>query len=207
MLKSKIVEPIYTIIKISCLNFYPDNTKISIHNNVIKSRLPTSYQGIIRWGYGEDRTDIKYIEQSILFGLKILENMKIDYKQLVFSLYSGINKLTLCYVDDNKYKLLLQNLEQKVKSLFETGKLDNCKLSIHKGDYNYNTIVDLWSKNEIKFINDNFKIINSLYKLDKTINFNTKREIREHYVVIIKQIMNLKNENFKMKCLSNVNFY
>ena len=57
----KVLEPFYAVVKIALLNYYPDNTKISINNNEITFRLPTMYQGILRWSYGEDRSDIQYI--------------------------------------------------------------------------------------------------------------------------------------------------
>ena len=112
----KILEPFYTVIKIALLNFYPDNTKISVSKNEIIFRLPTLYQGILRWSYGEDRSEIKYIEKSILFALKIINSLQLNVTKLLFYLYSGINKLTLCYIDDIKYKNKLQKLEKLVRN-------------------------------------------------------------------------------------------
>ena len=88
-MNDKILEPFLSFIKIAILNFKPDNTKISISNHDIFYRLPSMYQGILRWSYGETRKELDYIEISILFALKIIDKRKLYKKvnQLLFYVY------------------------------------------------------------------------------------------------------------------------
>ena len=53
-------------------------SKDVIINNEIIFRLPTIYQGILRWGYGETRLDIDYVEESILFALRMIQTRNND---------------------------------------------------------------------------------------------------------------------------------
>ena len=211
MIKEKVLEPFYTIIKIALLNFYPDNTKIAINNNEINTRLPSMYQGILRWSYGEDRSDLKYIEKSILFALKIIDKFNIkNINSLLFYLYSGLNKLTLCYIEDDKYKKKLQQLEMIIKDMYEVNKFEvsNSNYIQRINDFDYNKVINFWKKKEIDYINHNFLCIEKLYKLDKEINLENKKDLREYYITIIKKILNIKNELFIKDYLGNSdNFY
>ena len=63
------IEPIYSLVKLALLSFFPDNTKLSISNNYIYIREPGMYQGLIRWGYGENRYDIlslKSVKRAVI---------------------------------------------------------------------------------------------------------------------------------------------
>ena len=85
-MNENILEPFLSFIKIAILNFKPDNTKISINNHNIDYRLPSMYQGILRWSYGETRKDLDFIEISILFALKIIDKRKL-YKNVTNFLF------------------------------------------------------------------------------------------------------------------------
>lgn len=185
----KVLEPFYTVVKIALLNYYPDNTKISINNNEITFRLPTMYQGILRWSYGEDRSDIQYIVKSIKIALIIIQNSQLNLDKLLYYLFTGINKLTLCYVEDKKYKKKLQNLEKLIKSLFNKRKI------IINTDYN-KKLDNFYQKDLLLFLNNNFKIIEDLYKLNKNINIHNKEKLRKYYISIINKIILIKNKEY-----------
>ncbi len=201
----KVVEPFITFIKIALLNFNPDNTKISIANHTIIFRLPTMYQGILRWSYGETRKDIDFIETSILFALKIIEKRKLYKKvnQLLFYVYCGINKLTLCYIDDTKYKAKLQRLETIIKKVYESNQFEIPKMILkQKINFNYTQLEKYWETVELIHINDIFKCINKLYKI-QSVTPTQKQTIREQYIEIINNILEIKNTGFVNKYLKN----
>ena len=161
-MNDKIIEPFLAFIKIAILNFNSDNTKISINSHDIHYRPPTMYQGLLRWGYGETRKDLDYIEIAILFALKIIDKRKMYKKvnQLLFYVYCGINKLTLCYIDDIKYKSKLQRLEKIVKKAFENNKLEIPKIMLQqKIKFNYSNLEDFWESIELVHINQICKCI------------------------------------------------
>ena len=196
----KLLEPFYTIIKIALLNFYPDNTKITISNNKILLRLPSVYQGILRWGYGETRSDLHYIEHSILNALQTINNKKINniINNLIYYLYCGINKLTLCYVDDLKYKKKLQSLEKIVKTIYENNHVLIEKKS--NKNFNYKQLENFWNLSELKFIDTLFLNIAQLYKIE-SIPLHMKEKLRDNFIVIIKNTINHKNSLFLDKYL------
>lgn len=197
----KLLEPFYTIIKIALLNFYPDNTKISISNNKILVRLPSVYQGILRWGYGETRSDLNYIEHSILYGLETIITKQLNnvVNNLIFYLYCGINKLTLCYVDDLKYKKKLQSLEKIVKTIYEKNNT-NLKESKLNEKFNYKQLENFWNFSELKLIDTLFLNIGQLYKIE-SIPLQMKEKLRDNFIVIVKDIINHKNSLFLDKYL------
>ena len=204
-MNDKILEPLLSFIKIAILNFKPDNTKISINNHDIHYRLPSMYQGILRWGYGETRKDLEFIEISILFALKIIDKRKLYKKvnQLLFYVYCGINKLTMCYVEDNKYKTKLQRLEKIIKRAFESNILEipNTLLQ-QKINFNYSRFENYWETIELIHINGIFKCIAELYKI-QSLSIVQKYSLRENYIDIIKNTLSIKNENFVNKYLKN----
>ena len=167
-MNEKILEPFLTFVKIAILNFNQDNTKISISNHDIDYRPPTMYQGLLRWGYGETRKDLDYIEISILFALKIIDKRKLYKKvnQLLFYVYCGVNKLTLCYIEDKKYKIKLQRLEKIIKKAYEQNKLEIPKVILQqKINFNYSNLENFWDNIELVHINLLFKCISELYKI------------------------------------------
>lgn len=204
-MNDKILEPFLSFIKIAILNFKPDNTKISINNHDIHYRLPSMYQGILRWGYGETRKDLEFIEISILFALKIIDKRKLYKKvnQLLFYVYCGINKLTMCYVEDIKYKTKLQRLEKIIKRAFESNILEipNTLLQ-QKINFNYSRFEDYWESIELTHINGIFKCIAELYKI-QSLSIVQKYSLRENYIDIIENTLSIKNEIFVNKYLKN----
>ena len=176
------------------LSFYPDNTKISISDYTIIFRNPTIYQGIIRWGYGESRTEIFNLIQSIKIGLLFINNMSIDLTVLIFNLFNGINKLKLCYILDKSLKVQLEQLEKIVQHLYESGEYvytDKEPLAKFK---------NLWSQKELSHINSIFIQINELFVLS-TISLQEKINLREHLLSYLHNFMNSKNNSFKQKYL------
>jgi len=204
-MNDKIIEPFLAFIKIAILNFNSDNTKISINSHDIHYRPPTMYQGLLRWGYGETRKDLDYIEIAILFALKIIDKRKMYKKvnQLLFYVYCGINKLTLCYIDDIKYKSKLQRLEKIVKKAFENNELEIPKIMLQqKIKFNYSNLEDFWESIELVHIDEIFKCICELYKI-QSLSITQKYSIREQYIQIIMNTLSFKNKQFINKYLNN----
>ena len=122
-------------------------------------------------------------------------------KNLLCYLYCGINKLTLCYIEDLNYKSKLQNLENYVKQMYTLQKYDdndnkkNIASSFFSVCSNKIKTEKFWSLCELKYMNTLFMNINQLYKI-QSIPLLLKEELRENFIVIIKKTLNLKNQQF-----------
>ena len=118
------LNPIYSLIKLSLLSFYPDNTKLSISDNLIYIRSLSIYQGILRWKNGENRFDILSICKIILESIKILNSNYnfSNFESILYYACCGINKLILCYVEETEIKTKLQLIEKKLNEFYNKKK-------------------------------------------------------------------------------------
>ena len=183
------LNPIYSLIKLALLSYYPDNTKLSISDNSIYIRTPSMVQGLLRWSNGENRYDILSLYKIILEAIKIL-NDTFNFNNYDFLLYyvcCGINKLILCYVEDKKIKLQLQDLEKKLNKFYNNKKIE-LNINIYKKSYN-------WEKVDIEFINSNFKTLNILNKIN-VFDIKKRNELKNNYLLIIDNYIETKNSKF-----------
>jgi len=181
------IDPIYSLIKLALLSFYPDNTKLSISDNYIYIRNPGLYQGLIRWGYGENRYDILSLNKSILQAIKLLNDKEKfnNADSIIYYACCGLNKLVLCYVEDKKIKDSLQELEKKLNKFYNNNSLE-VNINIYKKTYS-------WELSDIRFINYNFKSIQNLNK-SNIFNLEKRNELRQIYITIIDDFIEKKNK-------------
>lgn len=94
--RNMIIDPISCIVKLSLLNFYPDGTKISIHNNVISFDKPSFFQGSYRTIYGDSQNDLHNLHNPISKAIQWYSN--IDNITILFmSTIDGLKKLKSNY--------------------------------------------------------------------------------------------------------------
>jgi len=182
--KSYKIDPMYSLIKLSLLSFYPDNTKLSVSDNYICIRSPGIYQGIIRWGYGENRYDVLSLNKAILHAIKLFENKFNQIDSIIYHACCGINKLILCYVDDRTIKRQLQELE-KILNNFYNDKSVKLNINIYVKSYS-------WELPDINFINYNFKIVRNLDK-SNIYDLEKRKKMRKKYIDIIDEFIEEKN--------------
>lgn len=188
------IEPYYALLTICLLSFYPDNTKISISDYSISFRIPSIYQGIVRWSYGETRKDILYVIHSIKIGLSLLQKNRKDTDLILFNLFTGINKLKLCYILDSQLKLKLEQLEIMVKNMYKDTTYTITEIENRK------RFEDLWTKKELSHFNSILKQINDLFILH-SVSIQNKINLRKIQLSYLHKFINIKNTFFKQKQL------
>jgi hypothetical protein len=79
-MKFQLLDPLGTLCKLVALNFYEVNTKISIYNNALYLQQPSSYQGLLRTYYSDDRDNIALLYFAIIRVIEwyIVEDNKIN---------------------------------------------------------------------------------------------------------------------------------
>lgn len=185
------MDPIYTCIKIALLALYPDNTKISVYNNRIDFREPSLYQGIMRWSFGEKRSDILNLKQSLINIKYIFRNKNIKSGDVILKyMSSGINKLKFCYIRDKIIKENLESIEDEYVAFYNNNGTikDN---EIVDPDIIVDDYMDKWIYPEIEFINHNFKCIELLKTTEET---EYKNNLVKTYISIINNFINNKIE-------------
>tara|TARA_B100001094_G_C18106153_1_gene758493 strand:+ start:736 stop:1359 length:624 start_codon:yes stop_codon:yes gene_type:complete len=188
------IEPYYALLTICLLSFYPDNTKISISDYSISFRIPSIYQGIVRWSYGETRKDILYVIHSIKIGLSLLQKNRKDTDLILFNLFTGINKLKLCYILDSQLKLKLEQLEIMVKNMYKDTTYTITEIENRK------RFEDLWTMKELSHFNSILKQINDLFILH-SVSIQNKINLRKIQLSYLHKFINIKNTFFKQKQL------
>ena len=188
------IEPIYALLMTSILSFYPDNTKISICNYDLIIRNPSIYQGIVRWSYGESRSEIIDLLKSIRIGLLIFIKYEYQLEHILFTVYNGLNKLKLCYIQDLQIKKNIESVETIVKKMYE-------QKEVIVTEQKYNKCFEqLWTSKELLHINSILNEINKLFSL-QTIKLPEKVTLRKKLLDYLCLFLNLKNTSFKQKHL------
>jgi hypothetical protein len=147
-LKKYIFDPLSTIIKLSILSNKPNNSKISIKNNIINIQEDGFFQGLVRYYWLYNKDDLHYLAIPIFLACeKYLKKDSIEkipeIKILFITAQNGLLKLMQTY---SKYPLIIHCLQY------------------------YHTIINTKLNNEetINLFN-NFKTIN---KMENLINYN-----------------------------------
>lgn len=106
----KILDPMSTIVRLAILSYYPVNTKLSIHNNSLYLQEPSYVQATLRWGSGDDRSDLHNLHNPISKALDWYD-LKLPYVSHIFRLArEGLNLLIDCYKGSNESNLVCHSL-------------------------------------------------------------------------------------------------
>ena len=113
-----ILPPVYTLIKLALLSFYPENTKLCIGNSTgIEFREPAYLQSIVRWTMGETRSDIYSLHKPFIVAIKFLESSNVlALRKILNYVHQGLIKLQKCYKTDPKISKCLQKMLKIVDS-------------------------------------------------------------------------------------------
>lgn len=198
-----IIEPVSTVIIFALLSLKKENTKISIYNNMIFLRGNSYLQGVLRWGWGENREEIFSIQYPIVLGINwILSKSNGKYKKLLLSSVNGIMKLSKCYEDDNQINLFLLQIARNMQELI-LKKSEGSKIleQVNKSQHNYfpscinNDFINLLWENDINIIIHNLDLIYTVIEKFP----NMKDEHIANCIKNINHILRNKNKLFSKK--------
>jgi len=164
--KTKILDPLNTIIKLSVLSFKQPKTKLSIYNHNIIFFEPGYLQGPMRTWYGDNKDDLHYLLIPIYLACK---NYLTDENKLIFKL--AINGLLLLRDTYKLYANTIHTLDlyiyiinNSLKKLKNKQNIDDDYSFINLNDESeklYNNCTYEWSIDELVIIVNLFNIVSS----------------------------------------------
>lgn len=163
--KMNTLEPFTTVFQICLLNFYSNNTKVSIQENKLYFRENSFYQPVIRWFKNESRHDIKQLKCPVVSWMKwmIKNNYVSKYQNILKLLYDGLAKIKNTYNDHVKTVLILDQLMTLIHKLI-IGEMNMQHAFFIEGatyDDQYPSIIDtIWINDaDIAFVCENFNLL------------------------------------------------
>ena len=161
----QLLEPLSTIVRLSCLYFDSEGTKIAIYNNRIIKQKPHLMQGTIRWSRGNKRHDLYNLYKPIVVAMKDYDPIKSESIKTIFNYaIKGLNKLKHTYQNTNGtiichsidlYKDTIQNKITK-KNIKPQNTLSFDELTNRL----YEQFTDLWEKDHINLIAELLQLAN-----------------------------------------------
>lgn len=145
--RNMIIEPMSCIIKLSILQFYPEGTKISIHDNEIIFDEPGIFQGVYRNIYGDNRDDLHNLHNPISKALQWYNDID-DISTLYMSTIDGITTLKKNYPERS---IVSDALNSYIK-LIQRGLIKLNKKGKHKIDSIEQNLYEHLSDDERKYI-------------------------------------------------------
>lgn len=175
--KTKILDPMNTIIKLAILSFKQPNTKLSIINHNINLHEPSYFQGAIRIYNGDNKEDLHYLLNPIYLACK---NNLIEKNIILFKL--SINGLNLLKDTYKNYQTINHTLDLYIYII-------NNALIQKEIEYSFVKIndseIDLYNKFMYKWQNEELDIIINLFNLI-SISPNSSKI---HYITSIEQVI------------------
>jgi hypothetical protein len=175
--KTKILDPLNTVIKLALLGFKAPNTKLSITNHNVFLHEPSYFQGAIRIYNGDNKEDLHYLLNPLyLATIKYLN----DSNLLLFTLaINGLNLLKETY-----------NCSETTKHTIDLYiyMLDN---SINKKNVEFSFIkissedIDLYSKFYYNWRDEEINVIITLFNLIK----KSPTSFKNSYIGSIEKIL------------------
>lgn len=150
--KNMILEPLSCILKISLLQFKPDNTKISVNENSLSFNEPHLTQGLFRSFYGECREDLHNLYNPIIQCLEWYPYEEDIFRFFYEQCIQGLKKLINVY---NKNTTIHHTLIHYI-DILETNKKE--KLSKLENPI-IETLQDMWSEKELELIYHLYNLI------------------------------------------------
>lgn len=148
---NSIIDPMTCLIRVSLLEFKPQNTKLSIKNNKITYNDPNVLQGTIRWTNGDNREDIHNIYNPIIKALNWYEPDNPDIINIVKFTVKGLEKLKSSYNDNSIIAHSIQYYITYIKQNFKTKK---DKEKYVETNTIFIQLKELWNDREINIINN-----------------------------------------------------
>jgi len=209
MNKEQLLDPLSTICRLILLNFKPPLTKISIHNHALILQEPEMNQSIIRYLYGDSRSDISslYFVFIRFIHWYIINNENSYIKKLTKYVCSALKILQNTYKFDNAVLTLqyyINLLQFSINNIFNDDLLPNCiedKENELCNLLDYDKIKNLWTALKIKDICELYD------KCFETINSDDsyKQNKINSYLLAIDDLILLNEIEFRSLVHSNCN--
>ena len=156
-----ILDPLSVIIKLAIISNKPIGTKLRIDNNVIYLQEPGLFQGITRYFYKSNKTNIQYLYNPIEIACNtyltknvIEQNPKI--KDLFKSAQNGIIKLIETYKNSSVMRICLNYylsiISNHLDEKFDTSLFKKDDLSGFYGEEKKEKLFKIWNKEKLRII-------------------------------------------------------
>ena len=194
--KKEILEPFCCLFRIIIFSYKEEGTKISISNNGIIYHEPNPAQGAIRFINGDAREDLHNLYCPILKAIEWYSNTDPNYKYIFKKSIIGIEKLKNVY---DKQSIIYHTLELYFNLLNNHDK--NIKNINDPPDIRLSPLVeqlkDFWLDKEISIM------VNLLQIIETTNNI----ELKNQYISIAENIIQLKENKLNEYIIKNSNSY
>ena len=98
-----ILEPLQAIIQIALLSFAPNDSKLTIYNNILFIQIPNWNQSIIRTYYNDSKNDIFFLFNVFTRFTKFYQHLKTinDSKDVHLNMYKLLQENKIIYLPSN----------------------------------------------------------------------------------------------------------
>jgi len=172
----QILDPLTTVIKIALLSFSENGSKLSIYNNSIKIQKANGLQGLLRWSHGDSRNKLYNLKEPIKncliwFPYSKYKNLKIIYTYAIHGLEKLKNSYSLSNTNITSHLIeyYIKILKDNLKELKINNEIKNIEQSIILNDTLHKNIKKIWTKTDIKLIENFFEILIKKYDNNKDI--------------------------------------
>lgn len=194
--KKEILEPFCCLFRIIIFSYKGEGTKISINNNGIIYHESNVAQGAIRFINGDTREDLHNLYCPILKSIEWYPIKDSNYKYIFKKSIIGIEKLKTVYDKQSiiyhtleLYFNLLNNHDKNIKNVNEPPNIGQSPL--------VEQLKDFWLDKEIN-------IMVNLLQIIETTNNN---ELKNQYISIAENIIQLKENKLNEYIIKNSNSY
>ncbi len=183
--KTKILDPLNTIIKLAMLSYKVPNTKLSIVNHNINLHEPSYFQGVFRIYNGDNKEDLHYLLNPIYIATK-----KYINKDNIILFELAKNGLKLLKDTYKNYQTIIHTLDLYIyiiDNFINEKVVDYSFVKITEEEEElYNKFIYKWQKEEINIIINLFNLIN-----------NSPLTSKIHYLTSIEKILIPIDETIK----------
>jgi len=230
-MQKQLLDPLSTMCKLISLNFMDTNTKLSIQNHILSLQEPKNYQFLVRFYYGDDKSNISELYSAIIRIIKwyleptYYENDKNESNlnlyeiaqsneliQMTKYLISAFKKLQETYKDVSKsgntilaMQFFINILNDGLNDSFNDDKLPFYLINNEEEVntlLNYDKIKNLWSHEKIKIIYNLYKECFSTQQ--NQIDETLKNTIISNNLQSMNAILELTDKDFQ-KLVKNSN--
>ena len=205
--KYEYIDPTSLFITLAINSYKPIGTKLSICDNKVSLNESGIFQSSVRTLYGDKKTDIKLLYQSILYGSKIYKKKSFkNFDILLNKSLDGLKKLKETYdfnydiiICINNYIEILKSINKEedlsYKNVFEIQNIKNDNDNVNNiKEMIFDKLHSIWTPKKFKIIiyllqelneeDDLYrdKIIQSIFIILDGINIKTKNILNNLFI-------------------------
>jgi hypothetical protein len=167
--KSFILDPLSTIVKLAILSCKPVGTKLLIYNNVIYFQEPGPFQSLCRFVYKSNKTDLQYLFNPIYLACeKYLSKSFVKNTPTIINLFicaqNGIKKLTETYKNCSILSITLNYYSVILSNYINKNNHDPCENNDVKDDNYENSILNDTKSNSDEISANEYTYDNECHK-------------------------------------------